>query len=44
MVLIQVDLDEEENKIVSFYRIEKDLVDKRDAIKKIIREFNKKRR
>lgn len=43
MVQIQVDLNEEENKIVAFYRIENSLVSKEEAIKEMIKSFKKRR-
>lgn len=40
MVKIIIDLSDEENKIVSIYKINHNLVTKQDAIKKIIRGHN----
>jgi hypothetical protein len=41
MTLIMVDLDREEDKIISYYKIDKRLVSKEEAIKRIIKEWGK---
>lgn len=42
MVMIQINLDDEEDKIVSIYKIENKLETKEQAIKEIIKKSNKK--
>lgn len=42
MTQIQIDLNEQENEIVSIYKIRNKLITKADAIKKIVRESSKK--
>jgi hypothetical protein len=44
MVMVQVSLTEEENKMVEIYKALNDCQNKREAIKKIIAENHKKRR
>ena len=41
MVLIQLDLNKEEDKVVKQYMLDHDIIDKRDAIKKIIQKVKK---
>lgn len=41
MVLIQLDLNKEEDKVVKQYMLDYDIIDKRDAIKKIIQKVKK---
>jgi hypothetical protein len=43
MVLVQVDLTTEENKIIEHYKIDLGLNDKREAIKSMIRQQGTKR-
>ena len=42
MVKLQIDLSEEENKIVEVYKAVKQLETKEDTVKQIIREFKPK--
>ncbi|MDP3766022.1 MAG: DUF2683 family protein [Nanoarchaeota archaeon] len=42
MVLVQIDLSEEENKIVEVYKALKGFVTKEETIKQIIKEFKNK--
>lgn len=42
MVKIQIDLTEEENKIVTLYKVLKNFETKEEAIKKIIKDFKPK--
>lgn len=41
MVYVQLDLDENENRIVRQCMLDNSIVDKRDAIKYIVREYKK---
>lgn len=42
MVLVQIDLSDEENKIVEVYKALKSFLTKEDTIKQIIKEFKPK--
>jgi len=42
MVQVQVDLSDEENKIVGICRVEKDFESKEETIKYIVRKFKKR--